>query len=199
MKLYLHSGDADEIRHEQRRGVMSGVTVDESGRAGQGIERRLDWLAAIAAAAHGPTCVTVETAEPEGMVREAVALAGLGANVVVGLPPTPGGLQAIAACAPRGIRIQLRGYRSMTDIELGARAGAQWFTPALDAAASAFDVAEMVRVAVGALRTYARSAPVLAGPLQTREQAVEAGLAGAEVASVGLALLQGVRGSAPPL
>lgn len=194
MRLYLHSGDVEEIKREQRRGVMSGVTVAEDGRAGAG---RLPWLAALVTAASGPVCVTVGASDPQEMVREAVALAGLGANVVVALPPTPAGLQAISACAQQGIATQLRGYRSMADVELGARAGAQWFTPALDGVATGFDVAEMVRIAVGARRTYARSGLVLAGPLRTREQAVEAGLAGADAASVGASVLRAVAASAP--
>lgn len=196
MKLYLHSGDLDEIRHEQQRGVMGGVTVDEGGWAGAGRERRLASLGPIVAATRGPVCVTVGASDPEGIAAEAAALAALGANIVLALPPTPSGLQAIAACARQGIATQLCAYRSAADVELAARAGAQWFTPALPLAASASDVAEMVRVAVGARRIYARSAPVLVGPLRSRELAVEAGLAGAEAASVSAAVLRGVAGRA---
>jgi hypothetical protein len=130
------------------------------------------------------------------MVRAAEALAALATNIVVALPATREGLGAIRHCAAQGISVQLLGYRSPSDVELGARAGAQWFTPALGTAIGPADLIELVRVAVGSRRTFHRATSVLIGPLRMLNQAVEAGFAGADAASVTFPALARLRATA---
>lgn len=199
MKLFLHSSDLTEVRHEQQRGVIAGVTVDDGGGggAGAGDDRRLERLAALAALVKGPVCVAVRAGDLSAMTGEATALAAVAPNVVVGLPATTAGLAAIRRCVDRGIVTQLCGYRSPADIELGGRAGARWFSPALGPAPGSAEIVDGVRLAVAIRRIYGRTSPVLAGPLGSVGAAFDAGVAGAEVASVAFPVLQRLLSPAP--
>ncbi|HEY2901377.1 MAG TPA: hypothetical protein VGL59_12425 [Polyangia bacterium] len=191
MKVFLHSGDLDEIRHEQKRGLIAGVTVDPTVLAALDDGARRDLLGAIAASCAGPVSVSVRavTGLP-GMLDDAAVLSALGSNLVPALPATPDGWEAMRRCAARGMAAHAIDCQSPADVERGGRAGARWVSPAFVDGPGEGPVLNAARMAEGTRRTYARAASVLLGPLSRPGQALEAAIGGADAVSVVFAALQ---------
>lgn len=190
MKLLLHSGDLDEIRHEQQRGVIAGVTVDLTRRPGWDDRQWRGFIAAIAASGVGSVSVAVQATTLDAMVREAEELSALAPTVIVALGATPDGRAAIRRCAARGIATQVVGCRSPADVELAARAGARCIGPALVAGSGDGSVLDAARMTRSTLRAYARATEVLVGPMVRGGQVWEAALGGADAASVVFPVVQ---------
>ncbi len=99
MQIYLDTADLKEIRRAAKLGVISGVTTNPSlmMRAGRADYRQV--AQEICYLVQGPVSAEVVTQEAEGMVEEAQRIAQWSPFVVVKIPATAPGLQAISALA----------------------------------------------------------------------------------------------------
>ena len=187
MKLFVDSVDPDEIgacvASAGTTGVAARATllVEAAGRAGHA---PADLLRAICAVANGPVCV--ELAAPaddrEALLTEARGWAAVAASVVVRLPGTDAGMEAVRACVAAGIRTAIGGCRSPEQALAAVRAGASqvWAPP------------DQLRKLVALLRTYDAAAQVIAAPLNRPTEVIDAGVWSADVAVATAAVLRGL-------
>ena len=188
MKLFLDTANIDEIRDGARLGVVSGVTTNPSLAASAGIGDREAYRSAVAEIASlidGPISVEVVSTDTQGMVDEGRDIAEWIPNPWVKIPSTIEGIEAIAALASEGIRVNQTLCCSVNQAILGAQAGATVVSPFIgrlddighDGIALIRDIADLYREA--AVETQ-----VMAASVRHPLHCVKAAQAGAHIATV---------------
>src|SRR6185312_15411882 len=133
----------------------------------------------------GPVSAEVVAEEVDGMLREGREYAKLAPNIVVKVPMSEEGLEAISRFAADGIKTNCTLIFSANQGLLAARAGASLLSPFVgrldDINESGMDV---VRELVAIVKTHHLDAEVLAASIRSPRHVVEAALAGAHIATV---------------
>jgi len=126
MRIFLDTANIDEIRQAAKLGVISGVTTNPSLVAK---EKRADMKAVIreiSSIVDGPISAEVLSLEPQAMIREAREASSWSPNVVVKIPVSASGLEAISVLSKEGIRTNLTLCFSLNQAILGAIVGATY-------------------------------------------------------------------------
>ena len=126
MRIFLDTANIDEIRQAAKLGVVSGVTTNPSLVAK---EKRADMKAVIreiSSIVDGPISAEVLSLELQAMIREAREVSSWSPNVVVKIPMSASGLEAISILSKEGIRTNLTLCFSLNQAILGAIAGATY-------------------------------------------------------------------------
>jgi transaldolase len=183
MKLFIDTGDIEEVEEIAAWGVLAGATTNPSllakadGDPGDIIRR-------ICELVDGPTSAEVVSDDPRRMVAEGRALAKLDDRVVVKVPFSAQGLEATRQLVSDGIPVNMTLVFSAAQAILTAEAGATYvscFMGRLDDIS--VDSESVVGEIVEALGPN-RDAQVLAASLRHPMHAVIAAKLGCEVATV---------------
>jgi transaldolase len=184
MRLFLDTGNIEEIREINRWGVLSGVTTNPTLIFKEGMDPEQVWKE-ILAEVDGD--VSLETTEPEAaaMYEEGKRLAVFADNAVVKVPMTPAGLEAGRRLADDGIRINVTLVFSPAQAILAAEIGAYIVSPFLgridDAAA---DGMHALRQICEIYDVQGYQTQVLAASLRHPMHVVESALCGADIATM---------------
>lgn len=184
MRLFLDTGNIDEIREINRWGVLSGVTTNPTLIFREGLDPQQVWKE-ILAEVDGD--VSLETTEPEAdaMYEEGVRLAQMGPNAIVKVPMTPDGLQTGKRLTAEGIRINVTLVFSPAQAILAAEIGAYIVSPFLgrvdDAASDGMHILEQI---CDIYDKQGYETEVLAASLRHPMHVVESALLGADIATM---------------
>jgi transaldolase len=126
MKLYLDTANVAEIR--ELSWLVDGVTTNPSLVAREKRPFR-DVLQEICAIVAGPVSAEVVALDRDGMVREARELAEVAANVVVKIPMTEAGMQAVQLLSREGVHTNVTLVFSANQALLAAKCGATYVSP----------------------------------------------------------------------
>src|SRR5215211_8505639 len=99
MKIFLDTADINEIRVAARWGVLDGVTTNPSLFAKTSGSTYEEVLKEICGITSGPVSAEVVAEDVDGMLREGRAFAKIAPNIVVKVPMSEEGLEAIARLA----------------------------------------------------------------------------------------------------
>ena len=184
MRLFLDTGNIDEIREINRWGVLSGVTTNPTLIFRERLDPERAWKE-ILAEVEGD--VSLETTEPEAdaMEEEGRRLASMGPNAVVKVPMTPDGLRAGKNLTEDGIRVNVTLVFSPAQAILAAEIGAYIVSPFLgrvDDAAS--DGMHILRQICDIYERQGYETQVLAASLRHPMHVVDAALLGADIATM---------------
>src|SRR5262245_10094766 len=108
MRIFLDTANLDELHKAARLGIVSGVTTNPSLAAKEGtgdLKTYKKVIQEIATIIDGPISAEVISTDADGMIREGRDIATWHPNVVVKLPSTLAGLEAISKLAKEGIKI----------------------------------------------------------------------------------------------
>ena len=96
MKFFIDTAEFDEIKEAYAFGFIDGVTTNPSliVKAKRDLKQVISEIANLV---EGPVSAEVIASDAEGMIAEAHELVKLGSNVVIKVPMTPEGLQALLA------------------------------------------------------------------------------------------------------
>jgi transaldolase len=184
MKLFIDTGSVAEVEEITAWGVLSGATTNptllakEEGDPGEAIKR-------ICQLVDGPTSAEVVATEPEQMVAEGRALAGLHQHVVVKVPFSPAGLTATRELTSEGIPVNMTLVFSAAQALLTAEAGARYVSCFMGRVDDiSVDSEAVLREIVEALRPGESDAQVLAASMRNPMHAVIAARLGCEVATI---------------
>jgi transaldolase len=189
MKIFMDTAALDDIRTAARWGVLDGVTTNPTlfAKVGGSYD---DVLREICAITSGPVSAEVVAADVDGMLREGRHFATLAPNIVVKIPMSEEGLEAIAKLKADGIKTNCTLIFSANQGLLAAKAGASLLSPfvgRLD------DINEdgmiVVRELVTIVDTYDLDAEVLAASIRHPRHVTEAALAGAHIATLPIKVL----------
>ncbi|MBT9148815.1 MAG: fructose-6-phosphate aldolase [Dehalococcoidia bacterium] len=185
MRIFLDTANINEIRQAAKLGIISGVTTNPSLVAKENRCDLRDVIREITSIINGPISAEVLSSDPRGMIEEAQQISSWSPNVVVKIPISAAGLEAISALCLRGIKTNMTLCFSLNQAILGALAGATYVSPFVgrlddighDGMAL---IAEMVKV----FRQYGFPSQVIAASIRHPLHCVAAARAGAHIATV---------------
>jgi len=190
MKLFLDTADIEEIRIAARWGVLDGVTTNPSlyAKVGGSYE---DLLVQICGITAGPVSAEVVAEDVPGMLREGRAFAKLAPNIVVKVPMSEEGLEAISAFADEGIKTNCTLIFSANQGLLAAKAGASLLSPFVgrldDINQDGMDV---IRELVSIVEIHGLETEVLTASVRGPRHVTDAALAGSHVATLPFKVLK---------
>lgn len=184
MKLFLDTADIEEIRTVARWGVLDGVTTNPTlyAKVGGSYESILEEICSITS---GPVSAEVVAEDVEGMLREGRAFAKIAPNIVVKVPMSETGLEAIAAFDEEHIRTNCTLIFSANQGLLAAKAGAYLLSPFVGR------LDDINQEGMGVIRELAAiidmhdyESEVLAASIRHPRHVTDSALAGAHVATL---------------
>lgn len=185
MQIFLDTANIEQIRQAARLGVISGVTTNPSLVSREG---RADYEAVvkeICSIIPGPISAEVLVENANDMIEQAQKIAAWAPNVVVKIPATTAGLEAISTLSKKKVKVNMTLCFSLNQAILGALAGATYVSPfvgRLD------DIGEdgmgLVSDIVDVFEYYQFDTQVIAASIRHAQHCVAAALAGAHIATV---------------
>ncbi|HEU0235811.1 MAG TPA: fructose-6-phosphate aldolase [Candidatus Limnocylindrales bacterium] len=191
MKIFLDTADIDEIRTAARWGVLDGVTTNPTLYAKVGGASYDSILQEICRITPGPVSAEVVAEDVEGMLTEGRHFAKLAPNIVVKVPMSEEGLEAISRFAEEGIKTNCTLIFTANQGLLAAKAGASLLSPFVgrlddinqDGMIVIRELAEIVAI-------HELDTEVLAASIRNPLHMTQAALAGAHVATLPFKVLQ---------
>ncbi|MEP7033328.1 MAG: fructose-6-phosphate aldolase [Actinomycetota bacterium] len=184
MRLFLDTANIDEIREINRWGVLSGVTTNPSLVAKQNDDPETVWKE-ILAEVDGDISLETTELETDAMVEQGIGLAQMAPNAVVKVPMTPNGLSAGKRLMKDGIKINVTLVFSPAQAILAAEIGAYIVSPFIGRIDDmAGDGMHALRQICEIYEVQGYETNVLAASLRHPMHVVEAGLAGADIATM---------------
>jgi transaldolase len=190
MKIFLDTANIEEIQIAARWGVLDGVTTNPTlfSKVGGSYDEVLSQICQITP---GPVSAEVVADDVEGMLEQGRHFAKLASNVVVKVPMSEEGLEAIARLAAEEIKTNCTLIFSSNQGLLAAKAGASLLSPfvgRLDDINQ--DGMEVVRELVAIVENYELETEVLAASIRHPLHVTQAALAGAHIATVPIKVLR---------
>jgi len=190
MKLFLDTAEIDEIRTAASWGILDGVTTNPTlyAKVGGSYEELLKEICRITP---GPVSAEVVAEDVDGMLKEGRAFARLAPNIVVKVPMSEEGLEAISRFAEEGIKTNCTLIFSSNQGLLAAKAGASLLSPFVGRIDDInMDGMEVIRELVSIVELHDLESEVLAASIRHPRHVTEAALAGSHVATVPFKVLQ---------
>lgn len=190
MKIFIETANVSEIREANDWGVVCGVTTNPSLIAREGRDFK-EVVTEITSIVDGPISAEVISLEADGMVSEALELSKIHPNIVIKIPMTKEGLKAVKQLSAKGIKTNVTLIFSLAQALLAARAGASYVSPfvgRLNDIASCgnnliSEIAEMFNL-------HAIDTEIIAANIRNPQDAVDAALAGAHIATIPYKVLE---------
>lgn len=190
MKIFIDSGNLDEIREAASMGLVDGVTTNPSlvAKSGKPLSAL---IAEICEVVDGPISAEVLATDCEGMLREGRELAKIHDNVVVKVPLIAEGLKAVRTFTAEGIKTNVTLCFSPSQGLLAAKAGATYISPFLGRIDDiSGDGLELIEQLVTIYSNYGFATEVLAASIRHPVHLVQAALSGSHAATLPLSVIR---------
>ncbi len=190
MKIFLDTADIEEIRAAKRWGILDGVTTNPTlyGKIGGSYE---DILREIADLVPGPISAEVVAEHADDMLREGRAFAKLAPNIVVKVPMSEEGLEAMSRFAEEGIKTNCTLIFSANQGLLAAKAGASMLSPFVGRLDDIHeDGMNVIRELVAIVELHDLETEVLSASIRHPRHVTDSALAGAHIATLPFKVLQ---------
>lgn len=128
MKIFIDTGETDEIKEAQEMGLVDGVTTNPSLAAKSG-KRFKDLIMEITEIVDGPISAEVVSIKADEIIKEGEDLATWHKNIVVKVPLIAEGLKAVKVLTEKGIKTNVTLCFSAAQALLAAKAGATYVSP----------------------------------------------------------------------
>src|SRR3954466_15184140 len=191
MKIFLDTADIEEIRKVARWGVLDGVTTNPTLFAKTSGKSYEEGIKEICSITPGPVSAEVVAEDVEGMLTEGRAFAKLAPNIVVKVPMSEEGLEAMSRFAEEGIKTNCTLIFTANQGLLAAKAGASLLSPFVgrlddinqDGMTVIRELSEIVAI-------HELDTEVLAASIRHPRHITESALAGAHIATVPFKVFQ---------
>ena len=190
MQFFVDSAKLEDIRRADAMGLLDGVTTNPTliKRAGGDVNEVTQQICALV---EGPVSAEALGPDTRSFIEQGRALAALAPNVVVKLPCNEAGLMACKTLSSEGIDVNMTLIFQAVQGLLCARAGARFVSPFLgrldDICASGMELIEELRLIFD---NYSLDTQILAASIRSPEHVKQAALAGADVCTVPLAVIE---------
>jgi len=128
MKIFIDSGNTDEIREAHDMGLVDGVTTNPTLASKSGKVFK-DLIMEITEIIDGPISAEVVSTTAAEIIPEGEAIAAWHKNIVVKVPLIPEGLKAVKALTAKGIKTNVTLCFTGSQALLAAKAGATYISP----------------------------------------------------------------------
>ena len=185
MRIFLDTANIDQIRQVAKLGVISGVTTNPSLVFKEGQADYKAVVKEICSIIPGPVSAEVLAEETQEVIEQARDISTWAPNVVIKIPVTADGLEAISILAKENIKINMTLCFSLNQAILGALAGATYVSPFVGRLDDiGHNGMELVRDIVDVFNNYKFSTEVIAASLRHPQHCVAAAKVGAHIATV---------------
>lgn len=184
MRFFIDTANVDEIRKAAKMGFISGVTTNPSLIAKEGRDFN-EVLKEITSIVDGPISGEVISLQADKMIEEARVIAKMHPNMVVKIPMTADGLEAVSVVSKEGIKTNVTLIFSATQALLAARAGATYVSPFLgrldDISSDGMQLIEDIAEIFG---VHGIETQIIAASIRHPLHVLECAKAGADIATV---------------
>ena len=190
MKLFIDTADVAQVKEAWSWGIIDGVTtnpshVSKTGRSAAAVYRD------ICAIVEGPISLETVTLTAPEIVAEGRALMKYGKHVVVKVPNTKEGLKAVKILAAEGIPTNVTVTFSPVQALLAAKVGASYISPFVGRLDAHGHIGmDLVRQIKTIYANYGFKTEIIVAAVRHPVHVLEAGLAGAEIATMNFDVLQ---------
>ena len=185
MRIFLDTANVDEIRQGAKLGVISGITTNPSLVSKEGSADYKAIIEEICSIIPGPVSVEVLTEEVQAMIEQARDISTWTPNVVIKIPASNNGLEAISILAREKIKTNMTLCFSLNQAILGALAGATYVSPFVGRLDDiGHNGTELVKDIVDVFKNYNMSTEVIAASIRHPQHCIAAAKAGAHIATI---------------
>lgn len=191
MKLFVDTGDVDEVRQAAEWGVLDGVTTNPTLIAKSGKGFRETVIAMCEAVPNGDISAEVVATDYESMLKEALEISSWHPQIVVKVPLIEPGIRLVSTLADKGIRTNVTLVFSVPQALMAAKAGATYisnFVGRVDDLSDDGMVA--VQDTVRMVQDYGFESEVLVASVRHPLHVVQAIQSGAHVATMPFKIMQ---------
>ncbi|OGQ52071.1 MAG: fructose-6-phosphate aldolase [Deltaproteobacteria bacterium RIFCSPLOWO2_02_FULL_53_8] len=190
MKFFIDTANIEEIKTAHSWGLVDGVTTNPSLVAR---EKRpfQEIITDICKIIDGPISAEVVSLDANGMIAEARTLAKIHKNIVVKIPMTLDGMQAVKTLTSEGIKTNVTLVFSAVQALLAAKAGASYVSPfvgRLDDASH--NGMELVHQILEIFASYAFPTEVIVASVRNPLHVLDSAIMGAHVATIPFKVLE---------
>ncbi|UJL47431.1 fructose-6-phosphate aldolase [Virgibacillus sp. NKC19-16] len=189
MEFFLDTANIDEIKRINRLGLVDGITTNPSiiAKGNRDFEEVIKEICSIV---DGPVSAEVISLTADEMVEEAREIAKWASNVVVKIPMTEAGLEAVNTISKEGIKTNVTLVFSVAQGLMAAKAGATYISPFVG---RVDDIGEdgiaLIQRLKQTLQNYQYDAKIITASVRTIGHLESAALAGADIATIPGSLL----------
>ncbi|MBI5587871.1 MAG: fructose-6-phosphate aldolase [Deltaproteobacteria bacterium] len=128
MKFFIDTANIEEIKKAAGWGLVDGVTTNPSlvAREKRSFKEMIEEICSIV---DGPVSAEAVSLDAKGLIKEARELSKIHPNIVVKVPMTLDGLQAVKTVSAEGIKTNVTLVFSALQALLAAKAGASYVSP----------------------------------------------------------------------
>ncbi|MBN1350660.1 fructose-6-phosphate aldolase [candidate division KSB1 bacterium] len=190
MEIFIDTANIEQIKEAAKLGVVDGVTTNPTliSRVQGSFTEILNQICKLV---DGPISAEVVSLDAENMIKEARNLAKIHQNIVVKIPITKEGLQAVKVLEAEGIRCNVTLVFNSMQALMAAKAGASFvsiFVGRLDDAGH--QGTDVVRESVVIFRNYDLKSRIIVASIRSPLHIVEAALAGADIATIPFKIIE---------
>jgi len=188
MKLFLDTANVDEIR--ELAWAIDGVTTNPTLIAREG-RSFAEIIAEIASIVDGPISAEATALDADGMVAQGRELAKIHDNVVIKIPMTAPGMQAVQRLASDGIGCNVTLVFSANQALMAARAGAAFVSPFVGRIDdTGGDGMDLISEILDIYANYVFSTEVIVASVRHPRHVLESAMLGADIATVPTAIVR---------
>lgn len=185
MKLFVDTGNLDEVAKAAEWGILDGVTTNPTliAQSGKGFKETV--LKICDLVPEGDISAEVVATEYDAMLKEALEIASWHPQIVVKVPLIPDGIRLVSTLSDKGIRTNVTLVFTVSQALLAAKAGATFisnFVGRVDDISG--DGMEAVSATVQMVENYGYSSEVLVASVRHPLHVVQAVEAGAHIATM---------------
>jgi len=190
MKLFVDTGDLEEVRQAADWGILDGVTTNPSliAKTGKGFKETVLKICELVPG--GDISAEVVATDYDTMLKEALEVSSWHEQIVVKVPLIEPGISLVKTLADKGIRTNVTLVFSVSQALLAAKAGATYisnFVGRVDDISA--DGMEAVRDSVNMIDAYGFDSEILVASVRHPMHVVEGIKAGAHVATMPLKIM----------
>jgi transaldolase len=191
MKLFVDTGDLDEVKKAAEWGVIDGVTTNPTLIAKTGKPFKEVVLKICELMPEGAISAEVVATDYDTMLKEALEISSWSPQIVVKVPLIENGVKLVSTLTDKGIRTNVTLVFSVSQALMAAKAGATYisnFVGRVDD--NGADGMDAVRDTVEMVNTYGFDSEVLVASVRHPLHVLESIRAGAHVATMPLKTLE---------
>ncbi|HZH99382.1 MAG TPA: fructose-6-phosphate aldolase [Fimbriimonadaceae bacterium] len=191
MKLFVDTGDVEEVRKAAEWGILDGVTTNPTLIAKSGKGFRETVLKICELVPGGAISAEVVATDYDEMLREALEIASWHPQIVVKVPLIEPGIRLVNTLSERGIRTNVTLVFSVSQALMAAKAGATYisnFVGRVDDMSD--DGMDAVADTVAMVSNYGFDSEVLVASVRHPLHVVQSINAGAHVATMPFKIMQ---------
>ncbi len=190
MQLFIDTANIDEIRKASSWGIIDGVTTNPTHIANSGGDFEAV-VREIFTLVDGPISVETISQTADDIIYEARIVAGLHKNAVAKIAITVEGLKAVKVLSADGVKTNVTLCFSALQAHLAAKCGATYISPFIHRKdIIGDDGMELIRQIRAIYDNYGYETKILAASIRTPRQVLECLLAGADVATMPIDILE---------